>query len=79
MPSRKEAAKKAVKKRAGHNHDKHLQVEALRGAVEPSAADAIGPLGKLAQKDVKAGRNKNAADRLSTSEHLNFAVLGADS
>lgn len=88
----KKAGKTAAKKSAGHPHEKHHQakdlrrayehmgrVEALRKSLEPSAADVVGALGKLAQKAIEVGHNKDAADLLRASEHLSFAVLVGDS
>ena len=82
--------KKAAKKSAAHHHDKPHQtndlrrayehmgrLEVLRKSLEASTADAVGVLAKLAQNEIGAGHNKDAADLLRASEHLSFAVLPA--
>lgn len=92
MPPPKKAAKKAPKKSVGHHHDKHHQandlrrafehmgrLEVLRGSLKTSAADTVGVLVRLAQKEIEGGHGKDAADLLRASEHLSFAVLAGDS
>jgi hypothetical protein len=87
----KKSAKKATTKSVGHHHEKHHQandlrrvyehmgrVDVLLKSLESSAADAVGALGKLAQKEIKAGHNTDAADLLRASEHLSFAFLAGD-
>jgi len=84
----KKAPKKAAKKTAGHHHDKHHQANDLRRAYEhmgrvavlrqtskSSATDAVAELTALAQRAIKDGHSKDAADLLRASEHLSFAVL----
>ncbi|ADV83627.1 hypothetical protein [Terriglobus saanensis] len=87
----KKAAKKAAKKTAGHHHDKHHQANDLRRAYEhmgrvavlrqsskSSATDAVAELTELAQRAIKDGHSKYAADLLRASEHLSFTVLADD-
>ena len=84
----KKAPKKAAKKTAGHHHDKHHQANDLRRAYEhmgrvavlrqtskSSATDAVAELTASAQRAIKDGHSKDAADLLRASEHLSFAVL----
>jgi hypothetical protein len=82
--------KKAAKKAPGHHHDKHHQANDLRRAYEHMGrlavlrqfkspmADAIAELTTLAQRAIKDGHSKDAADLLRASEHLSFAVLASD-
>lgn len=83
--------KKAARKSAGHHNGRHRQANELRRAFEhmgrmvtlrksldPSTADAAGAVGMLAQIEIKAGRNKDAADLPGSSEHLGFATLAHD-
>lgn len=83
--------KKAAKKAAGHHHDRHHQandlrrayehmgrVAVLRQAAKSSATDAVAELTRLAQKAIKDGHNKDAADLLRASEHLSFAALAGE-
>jgi hypothetical protein len=83
--------KKAAKKTAGHHHDKHHQANDLRRAYEhmgrlailrqsskSSTADAIAELTTLAERAIRDGHNKDAADLLRASEHLSFAVLAGE-
>ena len=87
----KTTAKKAAKKAAGHHHDKHHHTNDLRRAFEHmgrlgvlrrtldlSAAKAVDTLTDLAQSEINAGSNRNAADLLRASEHLSFATLADD-
>ena len=91
MPPPKKAAKKVAKKASGHHHDKHHQAKDLRRAYEhmgrvavlcqsseASATDAVAELSTLAQRALKDGNNKEAADVLRASEHLSFAVLAGE-
>ena len=91
MPPSKKAAKKASKKTPGHHHDKHHQANDLRRAYEhmgriavlrqsskSSATDAVAELITLAQRTIKDGHSKDAADLLRASEHLSFAVLASE-
>jgi hypothetical protein len=87
----KKAMKKAAKKTAGHHHDKHHQANDLRRAYEhmgrvavlrqisrTSSTDAVAELTTLAQRAIKDGHTKDAADLLRASEHLSFAVLAGE-
>src|ERR1700761_7956151 len=87
----KKAAKKVAKKSAGHHHGKHHQANDLRRAYEhmgrvavlqqssrSSATDSIAELTALAQRAIKDGHTKEAADLLRASEHLSFAVLAGE-
>jgi hypothetical protein len=87
----RKAAKKAAKKASGHHHDKHHQAKDLRRAYEhmgrvavlrqsskSSATDAIAELTALAQRAIKDGHSKDAADLLRASEHLSFALLAGE-
>jgi pterin-4a-carbinolamine dehydratase len=87
----KKTAKRAAKKTAGHHHDKHHQANDLRRAYEHmgrvavlrqtqelSATDAVAELTALAQRAIKDGHSKDAADLLRASEHLSFAVLAGE-
>jgi hypothetical protein len=90
MPQLKKAAKKAAKKTAGHHHDRHHHANDLRRAYEHmgrvavlrqsprSATDAVAELTSLAQRAIKDGHSKDAADLLRASEHLSFAVLAGE-
>jgi len=85
MPPPKKAAKKAAKKTAGHHHHQandlrrayeHMgRIAVLRHSLNSSAADAVAELTKLAQRKIKDGHNKDAADLLRASEHLSFATF----
>ncbi|WP_353072475.1 hypothetical protein [Tunturiibacter gelidiferens] len=87
----KKTAKKAAKKTAGHHHDKYHQANDLRRAYEhmgrvavlrqsskSSTTDAVAELTTLAQRAIKDGHSKDAADLLRASEHLTFAVLAGE-
>ena len=87
----KKAANKAAKKVAGHPHEKHHQAKDLRRAYEhlgrvavlresskSSATDAVAELTALAQRAIKDGHTKDAADLLRGAEHLSFAVLAGE-
>ena len=80
--------KKAAKKAPGHHDDKHHQANDLRRAYEhmgrvavlrqsskSSPTDIVAELTTLAQRAIKDGHSKDAADLLRASEHLSFAVL----
>jgi hypothetical protein len=84
----KKGAKKAATKTSGRPHDRHHQANDLRRAFEhlgrvavlrqttkSSATDSIAELIALAQRAIKDGHGKDAADLLRASEHLSFAVL----
>jgi hypothetical protein len=91
MPSPKKTPKKVAKKTAGHHHDKHHQANDLRRAYEhmgriaalrhssnSSTTDTVAELTTLAQRAIKSGHSKDAADLLRASEHLSFAVLAGE-
>ena len=92
MPPPHKVAKKAQKKASGyHHHRNHLandlrrayehmgRLVVLRKSLQPSAADAVAELTKLAQTHFDDRQNKDAADLLRASEHLSFAILAGDS
>ena len=86
MPPPKKAAKKAAAKHADPKHHEtkdlrrayeHLgRVEILQRASGQNDKD-VTTLAALAQKELKAGHAKDAADLLRAAEHLSFAALGA--
>jgi hypothetical protein len=91
MPPPKKAAKKAAKKTPDHHNDRHHQANDLRRAYEHMGrvavlrkssnspmADAVAELTNLAQRAIKDGQSKDAADLLRASEHLSFAMLAGD-
>jgi hypothetical protein len=82
--------KKAAKKAASHHDDKHHQANDLRRAYEhmgrvavlqptsKSSKNGVAELTTLAQRAIKDGHSKDAADLLRASEHLSFAVRADD-
>ncbi|WP_114210791.1 hypothetical protein [Acidisarcina polymorpha] len=87
-PPKKAAAKKAGKKTPGHHHEKHGpasdlrrayehmgRIAVLRQSLKSSVTDAVVELTTLAQRSIKDGHSKDAADLLRALEHLSFAVL----
>jgi hypothetical protein len=79
--------KKAAKKSAKHQDDKHHHAKDLRRAYEhlgrveilrhvlSASGDDIATLVDLAQREVANGAAKNAADLLRAAEHLGFAAI----
>ena len=82
MPPAKKAAKKQVDPQHHELKDlrrayEHLgRIEILQTAGGQSNTD-VSTLAKLAQKELKAGHAKDAADLLRAAEHLSFAAMGA--
>jgi len=79
--------KKAAKKSAKHQDDKHHHAKDLRRAYEhlgrveilrhvlSGHGDDIAMLVDLAQRQIASGGVKNAADMLRAAEHLGFAAI----
>ena len=83
--------KRAAKKIPGRHHENHHQANDLRRAYEHMGrvavlgqsstspmADAVAELTTLAQRSIKDGHGKDAAELLRASEHLCFAVLAGE-
>ena len=84
----KKVAKKAAKKTHSHHHREaddlrrayeHLgRVAVLRQSSDGSLTETIGELTTMAQRSMKDGERKDAADLLRAAEHLCFAVLAGE-